>query len=184
MTVRRVAVASSPSDFARALVAALAGRGFDTSLVPPGDAVPGADAVVLADLVADAPPSRELVSLDAAGWVEAAEAPLARAMATFQAAHAELSGRGGRIVVVTPTAGLVGEAGQVARSCAIEAVRGLGKGAARQWRPAGITVNFVAPASPLGAADGVAAVVALFLGDDAAAVTGTTIGVDGAWVAP
>ena len=179
----RVAITSAPTPFADELAAGLRDRGHDVAVVAPGSEVADVDAVVHADLVPASVDSRPLVDVDAEEWDVVAEAPLRRAMAALQAAHATFQGRGGRIVVVTPTVGLVGAAGAVALATAVESVRGMAKGAARQWGPAGITVNFVAPALHR-AGDAVAA-VALLLGDDAAAVTGTTIGADGGeWVAP
>ena len=179
----RVAITSAPTPFADQLAVGLGDRGHDVSLVSPGDGLPEVDAVVHADLVPASAESLPLVDLDGDGWEAAAEAPVRRAMAALQAAHATFQGRGGRVVVVTPTVGLVGAAGSVALATAVESVRGMAKGAARQWGPAGITVNFVAPA--LDRAGEAVAAVALLLGDDAAGVTGTTIGADGGeWVAP
>ncbi len=138
-----------------------------------------------------------IADIDNSEWDRRGEVVLRDALHACQAAYAAMRGRGGRIVLVTPTVGLVGGAGVAPFAMAVEGMRTLAKAAARQWGSAGITVNCVAPsldvlgggadlastaAPALGRAatmaDLVAVIVAL-LGDMGAAVTGTTITVDG-----
>jgi 3-oxoacyl-[acyl-carrier protein] reductase len=130
---------------------------------------------------------------------------LRAALHCCQAAGRELSERGGRLVLVTPTIALTGAAGLVPYATAVEGMRAMAKSAARQWGERGITVNCVAPpvelmaparaaapdglaltAPPLGrepdARADVAPVVALLAAEAAHFVTGATIPVDGGLV--
>jgi len=130
----------------------------------------------------------------------------------LQAAHEHFEGRCGAIVVFGPVLSLVGAAGLVPLSTALEAQRSIVKSAARQWGRKGIRVNWVAigaegnypalesavipqvpefglPSAPLGRVPdigGDAADLIGFLGSDAArAVTGTTLNIDGGnWMVP
>ncbi len=139
-----------------------------------------------------------LASLDEVGWDARGEAQLRAALWWCQVAHQQIRDRGGRIVLVTPTVGLVGSAGLVPYATAVEGMRALAKTAARQWGSAGITVNCVAPALEVfGVADAeggpvppaigriptaradVAPVIAMLAGAPGHALTGTTIPVDG-----
>jgi 3-oxoacyl-[acyl-carrier protein] reductase len=135
-----------------------------------------------------------------AGWDARCEAVLRTALACAAATHRQLAERGGRFLVITPTVALTGASGLVPVVTALEGLRALAKSAARQWGPAGITVNclapplaLVAPTSgdadpaveapalgriPDGRAD-VAPVVALLAAESARFVTGATIAVDG-----
>ena len=139
---------------------------------------------------------RELATLSDEEWDVRAEAPLRDAVVCCQAAFAHLRERGGRIVLVTPTAGLVGSAGHVAATTATEGMRALAKSAARQWGRHGITVNCVAPllallgadvAAPVdppalgraGTVEDLARTIAALAGEAAASITGATIPVDG-----
>jgi 3-oxoacyl-[acyl-carrier protein] reductase len=124
----------------------------------------------------------------------------------LQAAHRQMEGRGGSIVLVTPTVSMSGAARLVPYTTAVEGQRLLAKSAARQWGPDGIRVNCVAPApehAPIGVdsmavslappalggpgdvvAD-VAPVVAWLASDAAHFVTGATVCADGGvWMAP
>jgi len=135
-----------------------------------------------------------LAATSAAEWDERGEAVLRSALWSCQAAHAVMRANGGgRIVLVTPTVGLVGGAERVALATASEGMRTLAKVAARQWGDSGITVNCVAVAldagdgGPLAPALGraadwrrdVAAAVALLTDERARGITGATIPVDG-----
>src|SRR5690242_5505062 len=85
-----------------------------------------------------------LVDTDPEAWDARGEALLRDGIFTFQAAHRRFAPTGtGRIVLVAPTSGFTGAGGFVPVSTAIEGVRALGKSAARQWGPQGITVNAV-----------------------------------------
>jgi NAD(P)-dependent dehydrogenase (short-subunit alcohol dehydrogenase family) len=178
-----VAVATTTSRFASAHAAGAAFAPFapfDVLVHVPADAA----ALVRAPLAATSESE----------WDERGESVLRSALWSCQAAHAVMTANGGgRIVLVTPTIGLVGGAERVALATAAEGVRTLAKVAARQWGGSGITVNCVAVAvdadddGPLTPALGraadlrsdVAAAVALLIDARAHAITGVTIPVDG-----
>jgi 3-oxoacyl-[acyl-carrier protein] reductase len=89
--------------------------------------------------------SGTLESTDAAAWDAGCERELRRSLASLQAAHARFSGGGGgRIVIVTATAGVSGAARAAPLLAALEGTRSMAKSAARQWGAAGISVNCVA----------------------------------------
>ncbi len=144
--------------------------------------------------------SGPLASTDAAAWDAGCERVVWRALTTLQAAHAVLSrSDGGRIVMITATAGVSGAAGAVPLIAAVEGVRALAKSAARQWGAVGISVNCVsvplellAPAHaglttflpPAALArpdpiDDVAGAVEFLCGAGAAGISGATLLVDG-----
>ena len=144
--------------------------------------------------------SGRLASTDAAAWDAGCERVVWRALTTLQAAHAVLSrSDGGRIVMITATAGVSGAAGAVPLIAAVEGVRALAKSAARQWGAVGISVNCVsvplellAPAHaglttflpPAALArpdpiDDVAGAVEFLCGAGAAGISGATLLVDG-----
>jgi NAD(P)-dependent dehydrogenase (short-subunit alcohol dehydrogenase family) len=160
------------------------------------------DAVVHAFVDPGVLKSEPLAETAAADWDRRCEAILRAALRCCQAAARELSARGGRLVLVTPTIALTGAAGLVPYATAVEGLRTMAKSAARQWGERGITVNCVAPpvdlmapehaAPPDGLAlsepalrrgpdarTDVAPVVALLAADPAHFVTGATIPVDG-----
>jgi len=159
------------------------------------------DAVVHAYVDPAALTSEPLAETVAANWERRCEAILRAALHCCQAAGQELSARGGRLVLVTPTIALTGAAGLVPYATALEGMRALAKSAARQWGARRITVNCVAPpvelmapdrdggpsglalaGRPLGDPDprvDVAPVVALLTADGGHLVTGVTIPVDG-----
>jgi NAD(P)-dependent dehydrogenase (short-subunit alcohol dehydrogenase family) len=166
------------------------------------DATGPLDAVVHAFVDQAALTSEPLTETAAADWDLRCEAMLRAGLYSCQAAGRELSARGGRLVLVTPTIALTGAAGLVPYATAVEGMRAMAKSAARQWGERGITVNCVAPPvelmAPAGApaADGlaltepplgrnpnaradVAPLVALLAADPAHFVTGATIPVDG-----
>lgn len=160
------------------------------------------DAVVHAFIDPTALTNETLADTAEADWDRRCEAMLRAALLCCQAAGRELSARGGRLVLVTPTIALTGAAGFVPYATAVEGMRAMAKSAARQWGERGITVNCVAPPvelmAPAGAAGpaglaltdhalgrapdaraDVAPVVALLAADAAHFVTGATIPVDG-----
>jgi len=149
------------------------------------------DAAVHALVDPDALVPTPFADTDEASWDRRCEALLRTALWCCQAAFTVLAERGGRIVLVTPTAGLTGAAGRAPYATAVEGMRSLAKSAARQWRVHGITVNCVAPPVEsmipgVGDAEGdgdvradVAPVVAMLVADAAHFLTGTTIVVDG-----
>jgi NAD(P)-dependent dehydrogenase (short-subunit alcohol dehydrogenase family) len=145
-------------------------------------------------------------------WSEAVHDAVKCTIYCLQAAHDHFEGRSGSIVVFGPVLSLVGAAGLVPLSTALEAQRSLVKSAARQWGRKGIRVNWVAigaegnysalesavipqvpefglPPAPLGRIPdigGDAADLIGFLGSDASrAVTGATLNIDGGnWMVP
>ena len=153
-------------------------------------------AVIHADLPPASVVAEPLAETAEEEWDAKCEAPLRAALFVCQAAFAHLHEHGGRIVLLTPTAGLVGEAGFVPIATAAEGMRSLAKSAARQWGAYGITVNCIAvPLELLGASvpppvnppalgrtatvDDVARAITALIARDAAAITGATIPVDG-----
>lgn len=66
------------------------------------------------------------------------------AIATCVAARADFGGRGGRLVLTTPTTAFAGGAEYGHWAAAAEGVHLLAKSAARQWGPEGISVNTLA----------------------------------------
>jgi NAD(P)-dependent dehydrogenase (short-subunit alcohol dehydrogenase family) len=175
--------------------------GAERAFAEATEAVRPVDAVVHALADPDALAGMPLEETDETSWETRCEAVLRAALCCCQAAFVHLSGRGGRLVLVTPTIGVTGAAGLVPYATAIEGMRAMAKSAARQWGEHGITVNCVAPPVELmvpagelearsatgGAALGrspdprgdVAPVVATLLADPAHFVTGTTVVVDG-----
>ena len=127
-----------------------------------------------------------------AGW----ERPMQEAIDAFARAHD--AGRE-RIVAVVPTIGMSGAVANAAAAATSEALRALVKSAARQWGSDGITVNCVAvapelfgigadqvgvvaiapPAQPAPSAAEVAAALRMLGSEDATAITGATLLVDG-----
>jgi NAD(P)-dependent dehydrogenase (short-subunit alcohol dehydrogenase family) len=167
-----------------------------------GDAAGPPDAVVHAFVDPAALAGELLADTAEADWDRRCEAMLRAALYCCQLAGRELSARGGRIVLVTPTIALTGAAGFVPYATAVEGMRAMAKSAARQWGEHGITVNCVAPpvelmaparaAAPEGLAltepplgrnpdvrTDVAPVIALLAAEPAHFVTGATIPVDG-----
>ncbi len=65
----------------------------------------------------------------------------------MQAAFPHMAGRGGAIVNMASSTGIMGDPGFAPYGTAKEAIRGLTKHAAREWGRHGITVNVVAPAA-------------------------------------
>ncbi len=151
------------------------------------------------DVLVHVPGDREaltaapLVALDEPAWDARGEALLRSALYAAQAARTRMAERGGRIVFVVSTAGLVGGADHAAFAMATEGMRSLAKVAARQWGATGITVNTVAIAIEEGRAGPLApalarsvdirrdvgAVVAMLADEAGATITGVTIPVDG-----
>jgi NAD(P)-dependent dehydrogenase (short-subunit alcohol dehydrogenase family) len=163
------------------------------------------DAVVHAYVDPAALTSEKLADTAEADWDRRCEAMLRAALLCCQAAGQELSARGGRLVLVTPTIALTGAAGLVPYATAVEGMRAMAKSAARQWGERRITVNCVAPPVELMATAGaagpdglaltepplgrepdaradVAPLVALLAAEPAHFVTGATIPVDGGLV--
>ena len=148
----------------------------------------------------------DFADVDDARWDAVWEGTMRSTLFVLQAAFAQMAGRGGSIVVVTPTVAMSGAERLVPYTTAVEGQRLLAKSAARQWGPDGIRVNCLAPAPehvPIGtdsmtvslappALGGPGRVVddlgpvAVWLASDAAHfVTGATVCADGGvWMAP
>src|SRR5437879_9122429 len=94
---------------------------------------------VVVHVPAVAPDARPIADLSEDDWDARGEAPLRAALSVCQAAFAHLKRHGGRIILLTPTAGIVGAAGFVPIATASEGMRSLAKSAARQWGERGIT---------------------------------------------
>jgi len=105
----------------------------------------GLDALVHAHNDPDLLTPQPLTETSEAAWEQGCEGTLQTALFVLQAAYAHLHKRGGRIVLITPTVSTSGSAGLVPLSAAVEAIRVLGKSAAKQWGGSGITVNSLAP---------------------------------------
>ena len=142
-----------------------------------------------------------LLDTDPNDWDARGERLAREALITLQAAHDVLTeAGGGRIVIVTATAGISGAGALVPYLTAVEGVRALAKSAARQWGDRGLTVNtvlvplemidpdagplvsFLSPAArgrPPTLLDDVASAVAWLAGPTGTHVTGATLVVDG-----
>jgi 3-oxoacyl-[acyl-carrier protein] reductase len=139
-------------------------------------------------------------------WQAVWEGAMRTTLFVLQAAFAQMKGRGGRIVLVTPTVSMSGAEQLVPYTVAVEGQRLMAKSAARQWGPDGITVNCLAPAPehvPIGVSSMSVSLsppalggpgdvisdlgpVAAWLASDAAHfLTGATVSADGGvWMAP
>jgi 3-oxoacyl-[acyl-carrier protein] reductase len=102
------------------------------------------NAVVLASAGAEATWEGDLAGMDPAQWRVRVEVPLQRTLACFQGTHRRLRLRGGSLVVLVPTLGLVGSSGFVPWATVAEGQRSLAKAAARAWGGDRITVNCLA----------------------------------------
>jgi 3-oxoacyl-[acyl-carrier protein] reductase len=141
-----------------------------------------------------------LTATEAARWHAGCELVVWRALTTLQAAHSAFApDGGGRVVVVTATAGVSGAPSSVPFVAAVEGVRALAKSAARQWGAIGISVNCVSVPLELLApthaghtsflpppallrddpVDDVAAAVAFLCSEGARGISGATLLVDG-----
>lgn len=139
-------------------------------------------------------------------WEAVWEGTMRTTLFVLQAAFRAMQGRGGAIVLVTPTVSMSGAERLVPYTTAVEGQRLLAKSAARQWGPDGIRVNCVAPApehAPIGVesmavslappalggpgdvTDDIAPVAVWLASDAAHFVTGVTVCADGGvWMAP
>jgi NAD(P)-dependent dehydrogenase (short-subunit alcohol dehydrogenase family) len=108
---------------------------------------PRADAVVIA-LAVEGTATPPLVEQSSGEFHRLVERPLVAANALTSAAHALLA-PGGRLVYLTPAAGLVGRGASGAEAHRGEGVRGLAKSAMRIWERDGIRANMVAVGADL-----------------------------------
>jgi 3-oxoacyl-[acyl-carrier protein] reductase len=116
---------------------------FATALAVELEGAPLTDCVVVVCGDEGAAVVEEISALGRDDWDRRAEQVLRDALAALQDAHRVLAERGGRIVLVAPTAGIAGAPGLVPFVTATEGVRAMTKSAARQWGAAGIAVNAV-----------------------------------------
>jgi len=226
---RSAMVAVSGLDFGAVLAGGLEAAGARVALIGDDDAAGFASRaavdrafeaavarVGIPDLVVHAAAARALrqpAKLAAMDEVEfqRADRALRATLYCLQAAHRQMAGRGGAIVVVGPAMSLVGARDFVPLVTASEGQRSLVKSAARQWGHLGISVNWLAaaneryagelegmapegpelgpPPCALGRRPGWAADIApvvAFLGSAAGrSVTGASINLDGGdWMTP
>ena len=145
-------------------------------------------------------------TVDDERWDAVWEGTMRATLFLLQSTHRQMQGRGGSIVLVTPTIALAGAVGLVPYTAAVEGQRLLAKSAARQWGTHDIRVNCLAPAPehvPIGVDSMTLSLappalggpgdperdlgpVAVFLaGDDGHFLTGATVCADGGvWMAP
>jgi NAD(P)-dependent dehydrogenase (short-subunit alcohol dehydrogenase family) len=105
-------------------------------------------ALVLLSLLGEATTTlRPLSDTDLAAWRSGAADPILVAMRVLTALGRRMKPTGrGAILFLAPSLSLVGGAGMVALSTALEGQRGLMKSIARQWGATGVTVNWAAAA--------------------------------------
>jgi NAD(P)-dependent dehydrogenase (short-subunit alcohol dehydrogenase family) len=99
-------------------------------------------------------PDVPLVDVTASDFALALDSGLWGTFNLMQASYPYLSRHGGAVINFASSAGLLGQAGLGPYAAAKEGIRGLSRVAAREWGPAGITVNVICPAalSPSGQA--------------------------------
>jgi 3-oxoacyl-[acyl-carrier protein] reductase len=169
-------------------------------------------ALVVLSLLGEATTAlRPLSELDLQAWRAGAADPIRVAMRVLTALGARMKPAGrGTILFLAPSLSLVGGAGMVPLSTALEGQRGLMKSIARQWGATGVTVNWAAAApralsSHFDSADlaakgdavpialgrrpdartEIAALAAWLAGPAGRGVTGATLMVDGGeWMVP
>ena len=166
--------------------------------------------VVLSLLTAQATAIATLDDTNLETWKQAASDPIRIAMRVLTALGKRMKPAGrGAVVFVAPTLSLVGGAGLIGLSTALEGQRGLMKSTARQWGASGVTVNWLA-AAPRGlsdhfeavdlaskgdavpvalgrrpVADEIAGMAAWLAGSAGRGVTGATLMIDGGeWMVP
>jgi len=88
-----------------------------------------------------------LESVDEQVFLDAYRGGLLSSLYGMQAVFPHMAGRGGAIVNMASSTGIMGDPGFSPYGTAKEAIRGLTKHAAREWGRHGITVNVVAPAA-------------------------------------
>ncbi|MGO9512706.1 MAG: SDR family oxidoreductase [Steroidobacteraceae bacterium] len=167
-------------------------------------------------LIHDAMPAmpaaaRRVTDQSYAQWNQLTHETVRAALYCLQAGAAHFAGRSGCVLLLGPAMALVGAAGLVPLTTALEAQRSLMKSAARQWGKNGLRLNWLAladanypqlaaavipvvpelgpPPPALGRSpavgDELAALVAFFGGPAGSALTGATLNADGGnWMVP
>lgn len=155
--------------------------------------------------------ARSVVAQSYAEWNDLTHVSVRAALYCLQAAAEHFAHRTGSVLLLGPAMALVGGAGLVPVTAALEAQRSLMKSAARQWGQKGLRLNWLAladvnypqlegaaiPVGPelgppppamgraLRVGDEVAALVAFFGGSASSALTGATLNADGGnWMVP
>lgn len=201
MTGRALVVGSgSPAD---PVARGLAADGWTVVREPPPTGAP-LDLVVHADYPDPARRKADLVTLSAADWHDAADAPLEGAIRLAQHTHEGLAAVGGTIVFLVPLMASAGGEGFAPFATAAEGVRILAKSLAKTWGGDGIRAHALTldPSAFLSAADAagmaeanslhdpplgrvpdlateVVRVIVALTGTDLAALTGASLVVDG-----
>lgn len=103
----------------------------------------GADLIVHASATSAALMARPIDSLSPQDWSGAVHKSMLATLHCLQAAHRCQSATGGAVVVIGPSAALVGAARLVPLITLAEAQRTLVKSAARQWGACGMRLNWV-----------------------------------------
>jgi NAD(P)-dependent dehydrogenase (short-subunit alcohol dehydrogenase family) len=149
-----VVVHIGDSDDASHVVADLSSRsGADAAFAEAARRLGKLDALVYAASDAAALTPLAVADMDEASWRAACENPVRSTLFALQASLAHLVERRGRVVFVVPTVAISGAARLVPLSTVAESQRLMAKVAARQWGRRGITVNVVALAPELFAAE-------------------------------
>jgi 3-oxoacyl-[acyl-carrier protein] reductase len=104
---------------------------------------PDVDGVVIIVGADPAPRLNPLADVSVVEWRSGVSDPVWQTVAALQRSFAAMRPRGGRIVLVVPTAGMSGAAGLVPYTTAVEGIRAMAKSAARQWRSDGVVVNLI-----------------------------------------
>jgi NAD(P)-dependent dehydrogenase (short-subunit alcohol dehydrogenase family) len=106
----------------------------------------GPTQVVLSAIPLMALRAQDIVETPDAHWSASCTAAMKSVLYGLQASHAQMSARGGSVVVIGPSLSLAGAPRLVPLCAALEGQRGLVKSTARQWGRSGITVNWIAAA--------------------------------------
>ena len=133
-------VLGSSAPFPQALAAVLGAPVVDVTALPMPQDTTGV--VIVVDADPGVGPT-DVADISAQDWHRLAGAPMKRTLQALQGAWATMSGRGGRIVLVVPTIGMVGAPHLVPLTTSVEGIRAMAKSAARQWASAGIVLNMI-----------------------------------------
>ena len=189
---------------------ALASRSLaDAALSALADEHGAIDAIIHAYIAPAMLQSGPIATMSDGEWDARCESPLRATINLLQAAHGHLKNRGGVIIVVLPTAGLVGQKQFAACAAACEGQRTLVKSTARAWGRKNIRAHSIVAAPELFGGDlgaqasaasmlsplslrglsnetllaNMMATLRFLLSSDTTALTGTTTAIDsGRWM--